>query len=634
MSLRNVRIGARVAGAFFIVFAALALSLALSHVLHLKSRDRIAHGLQSARDKATLIGEWKAAHLENSLALQASILQGGAQPASTAAARAADIRKRLEASGLSANETAILANISALEQQARAAVAEWSAAAAASGAPGDASSGVGRLTAMNAELTKQFDQLQALQQDAANALLDETRRADSGTVLWLLGLGGAAAILIAVLGWLLNRSITRPLVATISIAKRVAVGDLSSHPKIEGKDEISELLHALKHMNDSLLKIVSEVRGGTDAITAASRSIAEGNSHLAARTESQAGSLEETASSIEELASTVKHNADNANEASRLVGAASEVAQRGGQVAGRMVETMGAIKDSSRRIVDIIGVIDGIAFQTNILALNAAVEAARAGEHGRGFAVVAAEVRSLAQRAAGAAREIKGLIGSSVSQVDAGNELVDEVGEAMSEIVSSVQHVAGLMNEIAEASREQSAGIAQVNQAIAQMDRMTQENAGMVQQAAEAAESLRHQADALERAVSAFRLAENSSEAVDMVQRAVAYIRTHGREQAIAAFSTPLPEFRQRDLYINLIDMNGVCLAHGDNTKLIGKAMFDAKDADGQLFIRRFIEVAKEQGKGWIDYRWANPVTEAIESKSTYVEAIDGMVVGCGIYKG
>jgi methyl-accepting chemotaxis protein len=271
-------------------------------------------------------------------------------------------------------------------------------------------------------------------------------------------------------------------------------------------------------MNDSLMTTVGQVRLGTETISTASREIANGNADLSARTEAQASSLEQTTSSMEELTSTVKQNAENARQANQLVVSASDVATRGGDVVGQVVETMGSIKESSRKIVDIIGVIDGIAFQTNILALNAAVEAARAGEQGRGFAVVASEVRSLAQRSAAAAKEIKTLIGDSVEKVDVGSRLVDQAGRTMDEIVTSVRHVADIMNEIASASAEQSSGIEQVNRAVSQMDEMTQQNAALVEQAAAAAASMQDQAVTLAQAVAVFRLAESAGQHSDSSQ--------------------------------------------------------------------------------------------------------------------
>ncbi len=320
-----------------------------------------------------------------------------------------------------------------------------------------------------------------------------------------------ASLAALAIGGLLMRMITKPLTLAVEVANKVAEGDLSFHLDDVARDtEFGRLLAAQQQMERNLADIVSQVRTGTDTITVAAREIATGNADLSSRTEQQASSLEETASSMEELTSTVKQNAENARQANQLVQSTAEVAVKGGNVVGKVVDTMASISESSRKIADIIGVIDGIAFQTNILALNAAVEAARAGEQGRGFAVVAAEVRNLAQRSAGAAKEIKSLIEDSVGQVESGGKLVDEAGKTMSEIVTSVKRVTDIMGEIAAASQEQSAGIEQVNQAITQMDDVTQQNAALVEQAAAAAMSLQEQADVLAHAVSVFKLDSHS----------------------------------------------------------------------------------------------------------------------------
>lgn len=308
------------------------------------------------------------------------------------------------------------------------------------------------------------------------------------------------------IGWWLVRAITLPLQGAIKIASAVASGDLTQNIEVTSNDETGRLMEALKDMNSSLVRIVGQVRLGTDAIATGSVEIANGNQDLSARTEQQASSLEETASSLEELTSTVKQNAENAQEANALAQSASKVADMGGQVISHVVSTMGSISDSSKKIANIISVIDGIAFQTNILALNAAVEAARAGEQGRGFAVVAAEVRSLAQRSSAAAKEIKELIENSVDHVDAGTKLVNEAGMTMREVMTSIQRVTNIMSEIASASSEQTAGIEQINQAVSQMDRMTQQNAALVEQAAAAAEAMRDQAEGVSQTVRMFRI--------------------------------------------------------------------------------------------------------------------------------
>jgi methyl-accepting chemotaxis protein len=322
----------------------------------------------------------------------------------------------------------------------------------------------------------------------------------------MLVLAALALAFGVVCAWVLMMGIVRPLRTAVDIARKVADGDLTAQIDASAKDETGQLLLALKDMNTSLLKIVSEVRTGTDSIATSSTEIAAGNQDLSSRTEEQAGSLEETASSMEELTSTVKQNADNARQANQLAASAAQVAVKGGEVVAQVVGTMESINASSNKIVDIISVIDGIAFQTNILALNAAVEAARAGEQGRGFAVVASEVRNLAQRSASAAKEIKTLIGASVEQVNAGSMLVAQAGSTMTDIVDSVQRVSDIITEITAASSEQSVGIDEINRAIGQMDAVTQQNAALVEESAAAAESMQHQAHNLAQVVSVFKL--------------------------------------------------------------------------------------------------------------------------------
>jgi methyl-accepting chemotaxis protein len=359
------------------------------------------------------------------------------------------------------------------------------------------------------ELRGHVDKIVDMYTEGGRAAAVEGNARYTASRVWILSLvlgsvivGAAGAVFIT--GWLMRRLGGEPDYAT-EIVTRIAAGDLSVRVETRVGDQAS-LLYAMKSMRDNLANIVGDVRGATATIARASDEIASGNLDLSSRTEQQASSLEETAASMEELTSTVKQNADHAGQANALADTAAGIAQKGSAAVARVVDTMGSIHTSSQKIVDIIAVIDGIAFQTNILALNAAVEAARAGEQGRGFAVVATEVRNLAQRSAAAAKEIKELIGSSVHQVEAGNVLVAEAGTTMNEVLKSVERMHAIMAEISHASREQSAGIEQVNQAITQMDTVTQQNAGLVQQAAHTAQSLQEQAAALDQLVSVFHL--------------------------------------------------------------------------------------------------------------------------------
>ncbi|MGW9064069.1 methyl-accepting chemotaxis protein [Achromobacter animicus] len=339
---------------------------------------------------------------------------------------------------------------------------------------------------------------------ASQAVIQEAERLNEG-------LAGLALALGALLAWQVSRSITRPLARAVKAAETVAGGDLGQRIEADSRDETGRLLHALQDMQERLAGAVRAIRHGSETISSASGQIAAGNADLSSRTEEQAASLEETAASMEELASTVKQNADNARQANHLAASASEIALRGGAAVSAVVGTMQEISASSHKISDIVSVIDGIAFQTNILALNAAVEAARAGEEGKGFAVVAGEVRSLAQRSAQAAREIKALIEDSAGKVGVGARQAEGAGATMQEIVTAVQQVTDIMGEIAAASHEQASGIDQVNLAVAQMDEVTQQNAALVEEAAAAAGSMQDQARELVRAVGVFRLSEDAT---------------------------------------------------------------------------------------------------------------------------
>ncbi|ALV06743.1 methyl-accepting chemotaxis protein [Roseateles depolymerans] len=342
-------------------------------------------------------------------------------------------------------------------------------------------------------------------QRAASETADATARLAQDR--WMLGISALVAALAAgVLGWLISRAVTRPLSHAISLAQSVAQGDLRQEIEVSGQDEMAQLLAALRAMSDNLSGMVTNVREAADGIATASSQIAIGNQDLSARTESQASALQQTASSMAHMTSTVQHSAATSRKATDLASEAAKVAGQGGEVVGRVISTMEAINGSSRRIHDIIGVIDGIAFQTNILALNAAVEAARAGEQGRGFAVVAGEVRALAQRSANAAKEIKTLISDSVEKVDAGGALVNEAGRTMEDIVRQVRTVTELMTDINQSSEQQSTGIGEVNAAVSAIDQGTQQNAALVEESAAAAESLRQQAQALTEMISRFKL--------------------------------------------------------------------------------------------------------------------------------
>jgi methyl-accepting chemotaxis protein len=461
---------------------------------------------------------------------------------------------------------------------------------------------------------------------------------DSGAIKYVISFGLFTFVICIALSWWMVRSLAAPLHDTSSIAKRMASGDLSEPYEATASGELGELQLALQEMSERMFKIVADVRLGTTAVATTSGLIASDNTALSSRTESQASSLQQTASSMEELTSTVKQNAENARQANKLVATAADSAVNGGQVVGQVVTTMESIKESSRKIVDIISVIDGIAFQTNILALNAAVEAARAGEQGRGFAVVAAEVRTLAQRSAGAAKEIKELINNSVEKVDAGSRLVDDAGVAMNAIVSSVKRVVDLMSEISAASTEQSAGIEEINQAVMQIDGMTQQNAALVEEGTRTAATLQDQAVTLSQTVSIFNLGAreygNADEARAMIEQAREFIHEHGRNAFIDEVNKMNKgRFIDRDLYISVYGFDGTLYAHGANRRLLGANWTKIKDTDGKLFCAEMAQIAKTAGSGWIDYKWVHPLTKETVVKSAYFEKNGDLFMACGFYK-
>jgi methyl-accepting chemotaxis protein len=397
---------------------------------------------------------------------------------------------------------------------------------------------------LQAAYFKTLEELSTLQKEAMNESAHKVQDIAATTSMLMLVIAAMAALVGAIIAWALTRSITRQLGGepdyASSVAREIAAGNLAMEVRVQSGDQGS-LLSNMKTMQLSLAKVVTHVRQGSESVATASVQISQGNHDLSGRTEEQASALEETAASMEELSSTVKQNADNARQANQLAQSASNVAVQGGEVVGQVVETMKHINDSSKRIFDIIGVIDGIAFQTNILALNAAVEAARAGEQGRGFAVVASEVRSLAGRSAEAAKEIKGLIGASVERVEQGNVLADQAGVTMTEVVSAIKRVTDLMGEISAASAEQSQGVAQVGETIMQMDQTTQQNAALVEESAAAADSLRTQAEQLVAAVSVFKLSSVHTREMTAAQKSSAPIRAAINAPAKAAPRVPAP---------------------------------------------------------------------------------------------
>jgi methyl-accepting chemotaxis protein len=523
--LRHVRIGSRLTIAFALILVLATIATASALLAARANAEATEKMLAVPLAKERMVSDWNvntySAIVRTSLIARSSdntLSTLFAKDIADSVTRSTEIIKKVEPLLDSAEEKAQLQKVQSLRAKYQAAKVEvMDAKKAGDAATAERRYNEGFAPAADA-YSNALQELLSMQRGAIDQMTHASRASYDDRARLVLVLNGLMIALGAFGAVAITRSIIRPLSRAVNVAETVASGDLTGSFDNGRQDEIGDLMRAMQSMNDGLAKVVAEVQEGTRTIAAGSTEIASGNLDLSSRTEQQASSLEETAASMEELTSTVRHNADNANQANQMAQAASTVAVRGGEIVGQVVDTMGAIDGASRKIVDIIGVIDGIAFQTNILALNAAVEAARAGEQGRGFAVVASEVRNLAQRSATAAKEIKALIGDSVAQVNTGTTLVQQAGATIQEVVASVARVTDIMAEITAASHEQSAGIDQVNAAIVQMDQTTQQNAALVEEAAAAASSMQEQSARLAQLMHRFRLAEAGTPARRLTQ--------------------------------------------------------------------------------------------------------------------
>ncbi|WP_462386889.1 methyl-accepting chemotaxis protein [Acidovorax sp. Q11] len=445
------------------------------------------------------------------------------------------------------------------------------------------------------------------------------------------GAVGAVALLYGLLA--LYLSLSSDLEGLSRAMEKTTRGDLSTRAGVYGQDEIGAMAQSLDQMVLTLSSMVADIRSNAALVAHAGQSLAQGNRSLADRTEQQAANLEQTAASVEQLSSAVQNNAQTARSADARAADVRKAADAGAEAMARAVQSVEAIQQGARRMTEIIGVIDSIAFQTNILALNAAVEAARAGEQGRGFAVVAGEVRTLAKRSGDAAREIRELIGASVSQVEASAGLIRSAGDGIANMAGGIRSVAASMTEISGSSAEQSTGLSEVSSAVQQLDQITQHNAQMVGHAVAQAEALEQRASTLSRAVAAFRLQQGTAdEAVALVQKAVALFKTTSHDQFLRSLTDKNQPYHDRDMYVFVLDSAGTYRAFGGNPAKVGTRVQDIPGIAGDRLVSDIVAQA-DRAPGWVEYDINNPATGAVQTKMSYVSRVGDLYVGCGVYK-